>query len=94
VVADTEYDGSSLHLSKVMSDELKALGFEPGWPIMELGGFDFGIDLIHEALIRSTYWSPVAVPLVYTQRVDDENWRDPVLRSTDCESRVVVGPRR
>ena len=76
MVADTEYGGSSRHLSEEMSDELKALGFEPGWPIMELGGFDFGIDLIHEALVRSTYWRPVAVPLVYTQRVDDENDED------------------
>lgn len=69
---------ASQQLSDKMSDELKALGFEPGWPVMQLGGFDFGIDLIHEALIKSTYWRPMPVPFVYTQRVsaeEDEFWR-------------------
>lgn len=71
-------ENASRLLSSEMSDELQALGFEPGWPVMELHGCDFGIDLIHEALIRSTYWRPRSVPFVYRQRPHEQReqlWR-------------------
>ena len=75
----TPYDPSK-HLDKEQSDRLKVLGFEPGWPVMELGSFDFGIDRINEALMSSTYWRPTFIPFYYEQRAiecrdEDEVWQ-------------------
>jgi hypothetical protein len=76
----TEFDK---YLDKELSDRLKILGFEPGWPVMELSGFNFGIDRINEALMSSTYWRPSAVEFYYEQRVkdsdEDQKWPLPMI---------------
>ena len=69
-----EERGDSRLLSDDMSRELRSLGFESGWPVMELGGLDFGIDEIFGAFIATTYIRPVSVPFIYEQRVGDQDY--------------------
>lgn len=67
-------------LSVDMSDRLKQLGFEAGWPIIVLSGSaqdeSLGVSDFTESLRTSTYWAPCPVKLIYSFRDDcgDNGW--------------------
>jgi hypothetical protein len=74
--------------------DLKALGFEPGWPVMELSADDsptkLTLELIFDALRTTTYWSPKTIPFVYEQGGDSsESWRLPMVPE---QIRAVYNP--
>ena len=74
--------------------KLKRLGFEPGWPVMELRADDnlttLTLELVFDALRTTTYWSPRTIPFSYSQGGDSNAiWPLPMVPE---EIRAVYDP--
>jgi hypothetical protein len=55
-----------------MSQQLKALGFDPGIPVYEIAGVSFPLGLVKSALFDSTYLNPTLLPLRSEREADAE----------------------
>lgn len=76
-MADSEQTDDERTVVEALSQQLKALGFDPGTPVFEMSG-TITMEQVQQALFASTYNKPVVVPFTYGDE-PSETWSLPMV---------------
>ena len=76
---ESEQDNGSHQVSEATDRKLRALGFDPGVPVFSIT-CNVQREQVQQALFESTYGSPIALPLSYTDPDETASpWELPML---------------